>query len=176
MNEERVMGQKESFQSWRFGKRLRRLNFAWMKTCSIDSSRLQNTSATAKSPTATPMKPAPSSRERKPKVNRSSPLTASTPTQATMRPKTPLIRPFTMDSPARLVTSVRPMKARAKYSGGPKERAKPESGGAINVSSTTARVPAIYDANAAMPSAGAARPFLASAYPSRQVTTEADSP
>ena len=109
-------------------------------------------------------------------MNRSSPLTASTPTQDTIRPKAPLIRPFTMDSPARLVTSVRPMKASAKYSGGPKDKAKLESAGAMKVSRTTARVPAMKDASAAMPSAGAARPFLARAYPSRQVTTEADSP
>jgi hypothetical protein len=86
-----------------------------------------------------------------PKVNRSSPLNASMPTQATIRPKTPLMVPFNIDSPERPVTRVSPMNVRAKYSGGPKERATLASGGAMKVSSAVATVPARKEAKAAMP-------------------------
>ena len=83
------------------------------------------------------------------------------PTQAKITPKTPLMIPLSMDLPEKLVTSVNPMKVRAKYSGGPKDRATLASGGAIRLSVTVARVPAVKDAMAAIPSAGPARPFLA---------------
>ena len=81
------------------------------------------TSATAKSPTATPMKPIPSSRYMLPKVKRATPLCASIPMQAISRPKTPLMIPFSGESPPRDVTSVNPMNVSAKYSGGPNDTA-----------------------------------------------------
>ncbi len=62
------------------------------------------------------------------------------------------------------------------YSGGPKRSAKVASGGAIKVSMTTPKVPAMKDPTAAMQSAAPARPFLAMALPSMQVITEAASP
>ena len=47
------------------------------------------------------------------------------------------------------------------YSGGPNRSAKAASGGAIMVSITTPKVPAIHEPTAAMHSAAPARPFLA---------------
>jgi hypothetical protein len=61
-SELRPMGPSDAFQSSRLGNRVRRLSFVWMNTCLSGASRLSNTSATAKSLTATPMKPNPSSR------------------------------------------------------------------------------------------------------------------
>ena len=65
---------------------------------------------------------------------------------------------------------------RAKYSGGPNRSANSATGGATSISRTTPVVPATNEAIAAIPSAGPARPLRAISKPSRQVTTDADSP
>src|SRR6185503_18726239 len=64
----------------------------------------------------------------------------------------------------------------AKVSGGPNESDQRASSGDTSMSSTTPMVPAMNEPNAAMPSAGPALPCCAIWKPSRQVTTDADSP
>ena len=71
---------------------------------------------------------------------------------------------------------VRPSTIRLKYSGGPNATATRASVGATSISAMMAKVPAMNEPSAAMPSAGPARPCLAIWWPSRQVTTEAASP
>jgi hypothetical protein len=71
---------------------------------------------------------------------------------------------------------VKPSSKRPKISGGPKDSATFVSGGASSMMPSTLAVPAMNDPNAAMPSAGPARPCRAIWYPSRHVTTEAASP
>ena len=64
----------------------------------------------------------------------------------------------------------------AKYSGGANLSAKRARGGATSIKPNTPNVPATKEEIAAIPNAAPARPCLAIWYPSRQVTTEADSP
>ena len=65
---------------------------------------------------------------------------------------------------------------RPANSGGPNLSAAHTIRGAISMIIKVPKVPAIKEPKAAMPKAGPARPFRAIWYPSRQVTTEADSP
>ena len=58
---------------------------------------------------------------------------------------------------------MRPSTSSAVYSGGPNRNAKAASGGAIMVSITTPKVPAIHEPTAAMHSAAPARPLRAMA-------------
>ena len=71
---------------------------------------------------------------------------------------------------------MRPMIRSAVYSGGPNLTAIEASGGAIIVSMTMPKVPAMNEPTAAMQSAAPARPFLAMALPSMQVITDDASP
>ncbi len=79
-------------------------------------------------------------------------------------------------SPVSSVTVVRPSNISAKVSGGPNDSDHFASAGDTSISSTTPKVPAMNEPIAAMPSAGPARPCSAIWWPSRQVTTDADSP
>ena len=76
----------------------------------------------------------------------------------------------------RKLKTVRPSTIKLKYSGGPKAMATRASAGATSIKAIRAKVPAAKEPSAAIPSAGPARPCLAMAWPSRQVTTEAASP
>src|SRR3989338_8188883 len=71
---------------------------------------------------------------------------------------------------------VKPNTIKEKYSGGPNRRARLAKTGERKVRATMLKVPAIKEANAAIPRAGPARPCRAILYPSRQVTTDAASP
>jgi hypothetical protein len=95
---------------------------------------------------------------------------------ARKRPRNIEMNPFTIEDPASMITSRRANSISEEYSGGPKPTATSAITGARNVSPTTPMVPATNEAMAAMPKAGPARPCLAISYPSRQVTTDADSP
>ena len=81
-----------------------------------------------------------------------------------------------IDPCVRKVSTTRPSTIRAAYSGGPNTMATLASFGATSISATSAKVPAMKEPKAEMPSAGPARPCLAIWWPSMQVTTEAASP
>ena len=65
---------------------------------------------------------------------------------------------FSTEPPVRPEMVVRPMSMRAKYSGGPNERATFTSGTATSIRRTTLAVPAMKEPKAAMPRAVPARP------------------
>src|SRR5207245_5352265 len=77
---------------------------------------------------------------------------------------------------ASTVAAIRPSTISEKYSAGPNFSATSASGGANSAMITVDTQPAKNEPIAAMPSAGPARPWRAIWYPSRQVTTEDDSP
>ncbi len=83
---------------------------------------------------------------------------------------------FAIEPCVRKVRTTRPRTIRLKYSAGPNAIATLASGGATSISAISAKVPAMKEPNAEMPSAGPARPCLAIWWPSIQVTTEAASP
>ncbi len=70
---------------------------------------------------------------------------------------------LTMEPPLMYASTRSPSRSSAKYSGGPKRRAKPARGGASSMSATTLTVPAMKEPTAAMASAAPARPLRAMA-------------
>ncbi len=95
----RMMGQKESFQSWRLGRRF--FTFVAMTSRFISSSTLEITSATPKSPMMAGMRPTPSASSRSPKVRRWVPEMASIPMVPRSSPKTAIIRALRIEPEAR---------------------------------------------------------------------------
>ena len=95
---------------------------------------------------------------------------------AIINPRPVEIMAFATDFPVKLATVDRPKSISAKNSAGPKRSAKPATGSPINVKTIMLKVPATNDPMAHMASAGPARPCNAILWPSRVVTTDADSP
>ena len=110
------------------------------------------------------------------KVNREAPLKLSRPTVASSRPMAPAIIALSLFPLPMVATSSTPSSARAAYSGGPKSRATLATTGASNVSPMIEMVAPTNEPIAAIPSAVPALPCLASAKPSKTVTTEDASP
>ena len=75
-----------------------------------------------------------------------------------------------------VATSSTPSRASAAYSGGPKSSANPATSGPSSVRPMIETVAPMNEPIAAMPSAVPALPCLASAKPSKTVTTELASP
>jgi len=124
-------------------------------------STLTITSLMAKRPTITLMKFTPAIRSIDPKVRRAAPVRGFCPIKAARRPRAMEITPFSRARPERLITRLRPINIRAKYSGGPKARAKLARKGAKNVSPISPSVPATKEEIAEIPRAGPALPCLA---------------
>jgi len=122
------------------------------------------------------MKLTPAMRSTEPNVSRAAPVRGFWPMSAAVKPRQVPITPFRRARPDRLMVRVRPMNIRAKYSGGPKARAKLARTGAKNVSPTRLKVPATKDEMAEMARAGPALPCFAISYPSMAVGTEEASP
>ena len=125
------------------------------------SSSAMKISETAKRPMAATMMSNPSISLSTPKVYRCKPVGRSMPMVANISPKTVEIVPFNSESPARLLTVVRPKTIRAKLSAGPNCNAKRARGGPISIRKATESVPATNEPMAAIHSAGPARPCLA---------------
>jgi hypothetical protein len=85
----------------------------------------------------------------------------SMPTMPSMSPSVAMARDLSMDPPLMYASTRRPRSRSAKFSGGPRRRAKAARGGASIISATTDRVPAMKEPTAAMASAAPARPFRA---------------
>jgi hypothetical protein len=111
-----------------------------------------------------------------PKLKRDTPVIESIPIVEAKIPKTAINKDFSIDARERYVRMTNPIQIRPKYSGGPNFRAKDVRGNANRIVPQIAIVPAIKDPKAEMPRAGPALPFLAMAFPSRQVTMVVASP
>ena len=96
----------------------------------------------------------------------------SLPTVAKRRPTEAAISALTVWPLPIVATSRTPSRARAAYSGGPKSSAQPATSGASRLSPTIETVAPTKEPIAATPSAVPALPCLASAKPSKTVTTE----
>ena len=125
------------------------------------SSAFVKSSASAKRPIATTAKSNPPRRSAFPNAKRGVPLIESMPTVPRASPNAAATRPFMIERPARRVSVVRPRIMSAVFSSGPKPRANAVSGGASSMRPSTARVPAMKEAIAAIASAGPARPLRA---------------
>ena len=101
---------------------------------------------------------------------------ASRPTVASSRPIIAAIMALTGWPLPMVATSRTPSRASAAYSGGPKSSAQPATTGARSVSAMIEIVAPMNEPIAAMPSAVPAFPCLASAKPSKTVTTDDASP
>jgi hypothetical protein len=110
------------------------------------------------------------------KVNRSAAVNPSRPTVASSSPTHAAITALSRLPPLIVATSRMPSRASAVYSGGPKSSAKPATRGATSDSATIETVPPMKEPIAAIPSAVPALPCLASACPSKTVTTDEASP
>ena len=77
---------------------------------------------------------------------------------------------------ASTTAKIRPSTISEKYSAGPNSNARLVSGAPSAATRTVATQPAKNEPIAAMARAGPARPCLAISWPSRQVTTDDDSP
>ena len=107
------------------------------------------------------MKSTPPKSPVRPKVRRGRPEKASIPGVEISSPRKVPIRAFNTDPPVRPAMVQRPMSMRAKYSGGPNERANFTSGIDSSIRNTTLAVPAMKEPMAAMPRAFPARPCRA---------------
>ena len=125
------------------------------------ASTLIITSLTANSPMMMLMKFNPAMRSTTPKVRRTAPVRGFWPMRDESRPMEVAIIPFRRARPERLMTRLKPMNIRAKYSGGPNASATLASRGAKKVSPTSPRVPATKEEMAEIPRAAPARPCLA---------------
>ena len=94
----------------------------------MSCSALDSTSPMPKSPTATTRKLTPPRSPVRPNVRRGRPEKASIPGVEMRRPRKVPTRAFNTDPPVRPAMVQRPMSMRAKYSGGPNERANFTSG------------------------------------------------
>ena len=119
------------------------------------------TSATPKSPMIAGIRPTPSLNSRMPKVSRWVPEMLSMPIVLISRPKTAIIRAFSMEPAREVDEDHHAQEHQAKYSGGPKARANLARGGATSIRPMIEIVPAMKEPKAAMPRAGPARPFRA---------------
>jgi hypothetical protein len=91
-------------------------------------------------------------------------------------PKEIIIAPLSGLSPLRVKRATKANSMIARYSGGPKERAALDKGGAKNCKTKMPKVPATKDPMAETARAAPARPFRVIWYPSIQVMTEEASP
>jgi hypothetical protein len=105
--------------------------------------------------------PTPSYNSKIPNVNLSVPVKTSCPIDDRRKPKALTISALIMDPLVKKISIVIPKIIREKYSGGPNFKAKFTRGGAMKVSPTTPKVPAMKDPKAAIPSAGPALPWSA---------------
>src|SRR5207247_9201199 len=133
-------------------------------------------SANPNTPIATETKPIPSESSDTPKLNRATPELTSVPTRPSSRPRITIAIALMSEPCASTVAAIRPSTISEKYSAGPNFSATSASGGANSAMITVDTQPAKNEPIAAMPSAGPARPWRAIWYPSRQVTTEDESP
>ena len=141
-----------------------------------DCSVLNRTSATPNKPITSGTMPMPSIRWMLPKVRRGCALMLSRPMSPSTRPRQAMNSAFAIEPCVRKVSMTRPSTIRLKYSAGPNAIATSASRGAISIKRMIAKVPAMKEPSAEMPSAGPARPRFAISWPSRHVTTEAASP
>lgn len=127
----------------------------------IECSTFIMISLMAKRPIMTLMKLIPAIMSMEPKVRRAAPVRGFCPIREAVSPRAIEMTPLSSALPERLIIRLRPMNIRAKYSGGPKARAKFASTGAKKVSPTRLRVPAKKEDIADMARAGPARPCFA---------------
>jgi hypothetical protein len=80
------------------------------------------------------------------------------PTVDSMMPTTTMASAFAREPPERFESTIRPSRPTAKYSAGPKARARRATAGAASCSMITLAVPATKEASAATASAAPARP------------------
>src|SRR5699024_1749128 len=137
---------------------------------------IRRISVRPKSPTASATMLTPWYASRTPKVNRASPLMASSPSTPSSRPKASGSRPAVSEPPMMRANTRSPPSVSAKYSADPNTMATWATGPATILSTITLPVPPMNEAIAVMPRAGPARPDCASGYPSKADTTEGASP
>jgi hypothetical protein len=130
-------------------------------SCLMPFSILSSTSLIPKSPMIKGTSPMPSARVRLPYVKRGVAVMGSSPMVPRSMPASAIATARSFDPAVRYVTMVKPSSKRPKISGGPKDSATFVSGGASSMMPSTLAVPAMNDPNAAMPSAGPARPCSA---------------
>ncbi len=125
---------------------------------------------------ATGTKPMPSLSTGRSKVKRSRPELTSVPTSPSSRPRNTIATALSSEPRASTMEPTRPSTIKEKYSGARNFSASSDSGGLAIAMMKVATVPANSEPSAAIASAAPARPLRAIWWPSRQVTTEADSP
>ena len=133
-------------------------------------------SAKPNSPIATVTTPMPSVSSGMPKANRATPELTSVPTMPSRRPRMIIAIAFSSDPCASTTAPISPSTISEKYSAGPNFSASSDSGIATDATMIVATVPAKNEARAETVSAAPACPFRAIWWPSRQVTTDDDSP
>ena len=133
-------------------------------------------SAVPKRPIATVTKPIPSASSEMPNAKRSTPEFTSVPTRPSSRPRITIATALITEPCASTTAATRPRTISEKYSDGPNFSAISASGGANIATISVATQPAKNEPMAAVASATPARPCRAIWYPSRQVTTDEDSP
>ena len=139
-------------------------------------SRLRRISPKPNMPMPTTTKPMPSDSSGMPQVMRSAPVSRSEPIIDSSRPVRIMVSALSTEPLASTTAKIRPRHISEKYSAGPNSSARLVSGAPSAATSTVATQPAKNEPMAAMASAGPARPCLAISWPSRQVTTDDDSP
>ncbi len=135
-------------------------SFAKTSTFSVRA-RFCTISATAKRPTATTVKPTPSSSSGIPKEKRGRPEVTSVPTMPSMSPKTTIASDFTRSPCASTAENTRPMSISEKYSAAPISSAHWPTSGPKKATSSVEMMPPTKEAIAAVASAGPARPWRA---------------
>ena len=133
-------------------------------------------SAKPNNPIATVTTPMPSVSSGMPKANRATPELTSVPTMPSSRPTTIIAIAFSSEPCASTTAPIRPSTISEKYSAGPNLSASSDSGIATDATRIVATVPAKNEPRAAIVSAAPACPLRAIWWPSRQVTTDDDSP
>jgi hypothetical protein len=128
---------------------------------SIFVSILRSISEMPNKPITTGTSPTPSISSMIPKENRAVPETVSVPTVPIRIPKQAIMRARIMDVEERNVRTTMPRHMRAKYSGGPKRRARSANGTATKVRPTIPMVPAMNEPKAEIPRARPAFPWRA---------------
>ena len=103
----------------------------------------------------------PSINSTRPKVSRGCAVMLSSPIRPSTMPMQAISSAFAIEPWVRKVRTTRPRAIRLKYSAGPNAIATLASDGATSIKATRAKVPAMNEPNAEMPSAGPARPCLA---------------
>ena len=103
----------------------------------------------------------PSISSRRPNVSRGCAVMLSRPINPSTTPMHAISSAFAIEPWVRKVSTTRPSTIRLKYSAGPNATATLASDGAISISAISAKVPAMNEPSAEMPSAGPARPCFA---------------